>query len=52
MMVLDELVQRYYHWLLGGDTRDGLNLLDVFYLSVYVAFYVLTRSIVLWYTFN
>ena len=52
MMVFDELAHRYYLWLLGGTTRDGLNLLDVFYLAVYVSFYVLTRSVVLWYTFN
>ena len=41
----------YYDWVTGGDTHNGLNLLDVFYLSFYVAACILTKGVILWYVY-
>ena len=40
----------YYEWVLGEDTRNGLNLFDLFYLAVYYTGYALTKVLILWYT--
>lgn len=51
-MMYAELIDQYLRFVLGHDTRDGLALFDVFYLSVHVTAVCLTKSLILWYTFN